>query len=220
MKRILTIVIALGLAYSVKAQTKPDSTKTPSITLRGTATSVTEPLIVIDGNKQYLRGTASMAGVDPNNIESINILKDAASTTKYGPDGFAGVIEIKTKNGLAGIYNKNIDSNSVGLQGKMTGLSFRPNATGVIRNYKTKDSDHKVIIRNLLQKDSDPKANPIYIVDGKQVDNIETLDPNTIESINVLKDVAARKSQYGESGANGVVIITTKVPKKESQKKN
>lgn len=219
MKRILTIVIALGMAYSVKAQTKPDSTKTPSITLRGTATSVTEPLIVIDGNKQYQRGTASMAGVDPNNIESINILKDAASTTKYGPDGFAGVIEIKTKNGLAGIYNKNIDSNSIGLRGKITGLSVRPNATGVIRNYKRKDSDQKVIIRNLLQKDSDPKANPIYVVDGKQVDNIETLDPNTIESINVLKD-AAGKSQYGESGANGVVIITTKVPKKESQKKN
>ena len=219
MKRILTIVIALGLAYSVKAQTKPDSTKTPSITLRGTATSVTEPLIVIDGNKQYQRGTASMAGVDPNNIESINILKDAASTTKYGPDGFAGVIEIKTKNGLAGIYNKNIDSNSVGFSGKITGLSFRPNATGVIRNYKRKDSDSKVIIRNLLQKDSDPKANPIYVVDGKQVDNIETLDPNTIESINVLKDAAGR-SQYGESGANGVVIITTKVPKKEVQKKN
>ncbi|MCX2474273.1 TonB-dependent receptor plug domain-containing protein [Pedobacter sp. MC2016-05] len=219
MKRILTIVIALGMAYSVKAQTKPDSTKTPSITLRGTATSVTEPLIVIDGNKQYQRGTASMAGVDPNNIESINILKDAASTTKYGPDGFAGVIEIKTKNGLAGIYNKNIDSNSIGLSGKITGLSVRPNATGVIRNYKRKDSDQKVIIRNLLQKDSDPKANPIYVVDGKQVDNIETLDPNTIESINVLKD-AAGKSQYGESGANGVVIITTKVPKKEYQKKN
>jgi len=219
MKRILTIVIALGMAYSVKAQTKPDSTKTPSITLRGTATSVTAPLIVIDGNKQYQRGTASMAGVDPNNIESINILKDAASSTKYGPDGFAGVIEIKTKNGLAGIYNKNIDSNSVGFSGKITGLSFRPNATGVIRNYKRKDSDQKVIIRNLLQKDSDPKANPIYVVDGKQVDNIETLDPNTIESINVLKD-AAGKSQYGESGANGVVIITTKVPKKEYQKKN
>lgn len=219
MKRILTIVIALGLAYSVKAQTKPDSTKTPSITLRGTATSVTEPLIVIDGNKQYQRGTASMAGVDPNNIESINILKDAASTTKYGPDGFAGVIEIKTKNGLAGIYNKNIDSNSVGFSAKITGLSFRPNATGVIRNYKRKDSDPKVIIRNLLQKDSDPKANPIYVVDGKQVDDIGTLDPNTIESINILKD-AAGKSQYGESGANGVVIITTKVPKKEVQKKN
>ncbi|RZL49215.1 MAG: hypothetical protein EOO93_24165 [Pedobacter sp.] len=219
MRRILTIVMALGLAYSVKAQTKPDSIKTPSITLRGTATSATEPLIVIDGNKQYQRGTASIAGVDPNNIESINILKDAASTTKYGPDGFAGVIEIKTKNGLAGIYNKNIDSNSVGLKGKITGLSFRPNATGVIRNYKRKDSDPKVIIRNLLQKDSDPKANPIYVVDGKQVDDIGTLDPNTIESINILKD-AAGKSQYGESGANGVVIITTKVPKKEVQKKN
>ena len=219
MKRILTIVLAIGLAYSLKAQTKAGSTKTPSIILRGPATSVTEPLIVIDGNKQYQRGTASMAGVDPNNIESINILKDAASTTKYGPDGFAGVIEIKTKNGLAGIYNKNIDSNSVGFSGKITGLSFRPNVTGAIRNYKRKDSDPKVIIRNLLQKDSDPKANPIYVVDGKQVDNIETLDPNTIESINVLKD-AAGKSQYGESGANGVVIITTKVPKKESQKKN
>ncbi|WP_231426774.1 MULTISPECIES: TonB-dependent receptor plug domain-containing protein [Pedobacter] len=219
MKKILIIALALGFTCGVKAQSKQDSTKTTNLTLRGTSTIGTEPLIVIDGNKQYQRGSASISGMDPNNIESINILKDGSATTKYGTDGFAGVIEIKTKNGLAGVYNKKIDSNRVNLSGKITGLSVRPSATAVIRNYKRKDSDPKVVIRNLLQKDTDPKANPLYVVDGKRVTNIETLDPNTIESISVLKD-AASKSLYGESGANGVVIITTKVATKEVQKKN
>jgi len=52
-------------------------------------------------------------------------------------------------------------------------------------------------------------SKPIYIVDGKQVDNIGSLDANTIESINVLKNQAAI-SAYGANGANGVVIVSLK----------
>src|SRR6266513_2333719 len=45
---------------------------------------------------------------------------------------------------------------------------------------------------------SDPKSNPLM-----------SIDPNTIESIDVLKDASA-KAIYGARGANGVVLITTK----------
>lgn len=219
MKKIIIIIITLSFALNSAAQ-KMDSTKTPVITLRGAPVIGKEPLIIIDGNKQYLRGTSSMSGVDPNNIESINILKDSSSTAKYGLDGMAGVIEIKTKNGLAGIYNKNIDSNPVNLQGKVTGFTVRPSISkGNFKNLHRKSTDLEVIFKNLLQKDTDPKAKLLYVVDGKQVNDIERLDPNTIESINVLKDVAG-KSLYGDKAENGVVIITTKTSKKELQKKN
>ncbi|WP_345374422.1 TonB-dependent receptor [Algivirga pacifica] len=50
---------------------------------------------------------------------------------------------------------------------------------------------------------------PLYVVDGVQMDNINFLNPNDIESIEVLKD-AASAAIYGSRGANGVVLVTTK----------
>jgi TonB family protein len=53
------------------------------------------------------------------------------------------------------------------------------------------------------------KNNPLYIVDGKEVESINTIDPKSIESISVLKDESA-KSLYGTKGLNGVVLMTLK----------
>lgn len=52
-------------------------------------------------------------------------------------------------------------------------------------------------------------SNPLYVVDGMPVDNIDFLNPGDIESIDVLKD-AASSAIYGARAANGVVLITTK----------
>lgn len=51
-------------------------------------------------------------------------------------------------------------------------------------------------------------GNPLFIIDGMPGD-YATLNPNDIESIEVLKD-ASSTAIYGSAGANGVVIITTK----------
>ncbi|MEJ7679682.1 MAG: TonB-dependent receptor plug domain-containing protein [Segetibacter sp.] len=50
---------------------------------------------------------------------------------------------------------------------------------------------------------------PLYVVDGFVGADFSVINPNDIESIQVLKD-AASTSIYGSRGANGVVIITTK----------
>jgi TonB-linked SusC/RagA family outer membrane protein len=50
---------------------------------------------------------------------------------------------------------------------------------------------------------------PLYIIDGLFAPNLNSVNPNDIESISVLKD-AASSSLYGARAANGVVIITTK----------
>lgn len=52
-------------------------------------------------------------------------------------------------------------------------------------------------------------ADPLYIVDGMPVVNIDFLSPNDIASIEVLKDASAT-AIYGARGANGVVMVTTK----------
>lgn len=59
-------------------------------------------------------------------------------------------------------------------------------------------------------------SDPLYIVDGIPVGGIDYLNPNDIESINVLKD-AASAAIYGARGANGVVLITTKGGKRDQE---
>ncbi|MBY0535439.1 MAG: TonB-dependent receptor [Chitinophagaceae bacterium] len=51
--------------------------------------------------------------------------------------------------------------------------------------------------------------NPLYVIDGVQTDNLGDINPNDIESIQVLKDASAA-SIYGSKASNGVIIVTTK----------
>lgn len=50
---------------------------------------------------------------------------------------------------------------------------------------------------------------PLYVVDGIPTDEIKSINPTDIESIQVLKD-AASASIYGSRAANGVIIVTTR----------
>jgi TonB-linked SusC/RagA family outer membrane protein len=50
---------------------------------------------------------------------------------------------------------------------------------------------------------------PLFIVDGIQTSNIDDINPNSIESMEFLKD-ASSTAIYGWQGANGIIIVTTK----------
>ena len=52
-------------------------------------------------------------------------------------------------------------------------------------------------------------ASPLIVVDGVPRNTLNKLDPNSIESVTVLKDAAA-VAPYGMAGANGVILVTTK----------
>ncbi len=71
----------------------------PTIRLRGISTvgANTEPLVVVDG----VSG-ASLDNVDPNDIESIDVLKDGSAAAIYGTRASSGVILVTTKKGTAG----------------------------------------------------------------------------------------------------------------------
>src|SRR5690606_22146881 len=53
---------------------------------------------------------------------------------------------------------------------------------------------------------------PLYVVDGIFADDISFVNPNDIESIEILKD-ASSLAIFGVKGANGVIIVTTKKAK-------
>ena len=63
------------------------------------STAGTNPLIIVDG----LPGNLSV--INPNDIESVTVLKDAASAAIYGSRGANGVIVIKTKKGKSGVFS-------------------------------------------------------------------------------------------------------------------
>ncbi len=70
------------------------------------------------------------------------------------------------------------------------------------------DADIKVKVRGGMSITND--NSPLYIIDGVQVENgLNTLSPQDIQSIDVLKDAAAT-AIYGARGANGVIVISTK----------
>src|SRR6476620_4394745 len=55
--------------------------------------------------------------------------------------------------------------------------------------------------------------NALVVIDGLQGGNLNSLNPNDIESIEILKDASAT-AIYGSRGANGVILITTKSGRK------
>jgi iron complex outermembrane receptor protein len=94
----------------------------PTFRLRGVSSfSNNEPLIVVDG----IIG-ASLENIDPNDIASIDVLKDASASAIYGTRGGAGVIAITTKKGAAdGTTNVSYSGSvsSIGVENKVDVLS-------------------------------------------------------------------------------------------------
>lgn len=64
------------------------------------------PLIILDGMPYY----EPIESIDPNDVESIDILKDASSTSLYGSQGSNGVIIVSTKKGRKGKTTINYDA--------------------------------------------------------------------------------------------------------------
>jgi TonB-linked SusC/RagA family outer membrane protein len=78
-----------------------------SINIRGIASmyASTDPLIIVDGAPY----TASLTNISTNDIESVSVLKDAASAALYGARGAAGVIIVTTKKGKSQNAIVNVD---------------------------------------------------------------------------------------------------------------
>ena len=78
-----------------------------SVRVRGVSSIAggNEPLYVIDGLPQFnddVRGANGLATINPSDIESIEVLKDASATAIYGSRGANGVVMVTTKSGRAG----------------------------------------------------------------------------------------------------------------------
>ena len=96
----------------VSASNAPGSS--PTVRVRGYSSNVSsDPLYVVDGVR-----LSDISGLDPNDIASIEVLKDAASAAIYGAEAGNGVVLISTKRGKAGqgkiTYDFQFTSQSLG----------------------------------------------------------------------------------------------------------
>ena len=85
------------------------------------------------------------------------------------------------------------------LQSQSPGVSITQNSGQPGRGYKV----------NIRGIGTIGDSEPLYVIDGVAGGDINTLNPNDIESIDILKD-AASAAIYGARAANGVVLVTTK----------
>ena len=89
MSKVPGIIVSRGPDGSIAIQIRGPSTLSSS----------TDPLFIVDGTTFHAGPGGSLTGINPFDISSIEVLKDAASTTMYGVRGANGVIIIKLKHG-------------------------------------------------------------------------------------------------------------------------
>jgi len=130
--------------------------------------------------------------------EDVNLLDDVV-VIGYGTTKKALLTGANLNVKGADITKLNTSTALEALEGTAAGVS-------ITRNNGSPGAGTKVNIRGMgTIGDSDP----LYIVDGVTVDNIDYLSPSDIESIDILKD-AASSAIYGSRAANGVILVTTK----------
>ncbi|MBQ6033164.1 MAG: SusC/RagA family TonB-linked outer membrane protein, partial [Prevotella sp.] len=113
-----------------------------------------DPLIVIDGlalDRQGIKGSPNaLSMVNPNDIESFTVLKDASATAIYGSRGSNGVIIITTKKGRKGMkpqvsYNGNV---SYSIKKKTLEVLNADEYRSFIKSYYGEDSKAAALLGN------------------------------------------------------------------------
>ena len=163
--------IILGLGMLVLMSAAVNAQKEVIVINKTTKSSTDNPLIVVDGK---IETTAKMDDYDPNNIQSVNVLKGESATKKYGKKGEKGVVEITLKNKQAADAKDNnyktvIDTNinlSIVVDGDKITINGKPadkndprlkmmGKSKMIKVEKGKKSPDKVIIQE-FSEEADP----------------------------------------------------------------
>jgi hypothetical protein len=152
-----------------------------------------------------LPGLPAMPGLHQGEGEFMFFGDDSDESFEVIIDG-EGVETDTTKNVFVfkadELHNKDTDAS----EHKNVRIRMRKDGAGPMHQRMMRGKSNITVIGAHLDEQ------PLIIINGKETGgdiNLDSLDPNTIESINVLKGPSAEKA-YGEKGKNGVVEITLK----------
>ena len=151
--------------------------------------------------------------VTVSNQESINVVlkTDSEALDEVVVIGYGTQQKKDITGAVSVVSNETIDELQPikveqALQGTVSGVNVTP----------TSGAPGAGININIRGVASNSENGPLVLIDGYQGD-LNTLNPNDIESISILKD--AQAAIYGVAGANGVVLVTTKTGKKNTAPK-
>lgn len=156
----------------------------------------------------YIGHVNKEVAVGSRSVVNVALEEDAKALEEVVVVGYATQKKVNVSGAVAmvngeDLSNRPVTSVSAALQGSLPGLtavspSGFPGASGAslrVRGTGTMNN-----------------ANPFIVVDGIPDVDINSLNPDDIESVSVLKD-AASSAIYGSRAANGVILITTKTGK-------
>jgi TonB-dependent starch-binding outer membrane protein SusC len=151
-----------------------------------------------------------------NNRSTINIaLKaDTKALEEVVVVGYGTQRKVETTGAIASVKSEELTQLPVanvaqGLQARVSGVQINQNSGAPGGNISVRIRGTNSINGN---------SEPLYVIDGIQISNgggindvspLSTINPNDIESVEVLKDASA-SAIYGARAANGVILITTK----------
>lgn len=189
-----------------------------------------EPLI---GVSVTAKGTPAGIATDIDGQYELSVKPGATLVFSY--IGY----ETVEKKAVAGTLDVVMQENAISLNDVVVvgyGVQKKSNVTGSISQVKAEDLENRTVsnVQSALQGktsgvqvvttsgapgsapairvrgySSNVDMSPLYVVDGVRLSDISGIDPNDIQSIEVLKD-AASAAIYGAQAGNGVVLVTTK----------
>jgi len=219
-KNILTLLIVL-CSYSIYAQK----------TISGTVADGNEPIpgvnVLIEGTQNgtvtdydgkysikastgdmlifsFVGYKTQVITVNNQNVYNIILevdqnLLDEVVVVGYGTQKKSDLTGAVTVVDMSEIDKRQVSTIDQALQGQVAGVNVTVNS----------GSPGGSVMINIRGIGSVNGSEPLYVVDGMMVDDIDFLNSNDVKSIQVLKDASA-SAIYGSRGSNGVVIISTK----------
>ncbi len=157
----------------------------------------------------YIGFQAYEVQVENNTPLSITLLEDAEALDEVILIGYGTQSKKEITGAVSVVGSETIEKlNPVrveqALQGQVSGVS-------VTSQSGSPGSASNIRIRGVTTNGNN---NPLILVDGNVIEDLSVINPNDIESMNVLKDATA--GIYGVRAANGVILITTKSGRKSS----
>ncbi len=141
--------------------------------------------------------------VNGRSVVDTQLEQDIQALSEVVVIGYGTQERAKVTGAVASVSSKDIDRQIVG----NTAQALQGQAAGVnITNVGEPGEEPLIRIRGIGTINNN---NPLIVIDGVPGGDLNSINPNDIESVEVLKD-ASTAAIYGSRGANGVILITTK----------
>ena len=226
----LLLILALAFQVSLFGQEKQvkgtvtDASGSPlpgvNVTIKGTITGTVTDIdgkFVIMASPQdvlsfsFVGYLAEEYAVGTNTVLDVTLDEDIIGLDEVVVIGYG--TQKKKLNTGANLNISGEDIQAMNTTGSMDALKGLSPGVSITQNNGVPGSGNKIFIRGI---GTTGNYNPLYIVDGIAVENIDNLSPSDIETLDILKD-AASAAIYGSRGANGVILVTTKKGKKNTK---